>query len=141
MSSIGLSQRQLRVGEMVRHALTSLIQREPIDDVRLRGLILCICEVAMSPNLKTARVYISSLDFSGKEFAKNPINGDMVIKALTDNVKFIRGKLAPALRQMKYMPDLRFHLDTRCDYYARIDSILKLDRVVRDLDDENTKTE
>ena len=53
------------------------------------------------------------------------------------NARFIRGRLTPALRQMKYMPEVRFRTDTSFDNFARIDALLKSPEVARDLDDED----
>lgn len=126
----GPSQRQLRVGELVRHALTALLQRGEIPDPVLEERVVSISEVAMSPDLKIATVYVA------------PLGGDdpqPVIKALAGNQKRIRGRLSPALRQMKYMPELRFRADTSFDNYARIDALLNRPEVARDLvDDDRT---
>lgn len=121
----GPSQRQLRVGELVRHALTELLQRGEVRDPLLEKAVISVSEVAMSPDLKIATVYISPM---GSD------EGAELVKALANNAKFIRGRLAPALRQMKYMPDFRFRLDTSFDNFARIDALLRSPEVARDLD-------
>lgn len=119
------SQRQLRVGEQVRHALTEVIQRGELRDPVLEGAVLSVNEVRMSPDLKIATVFVTAL---GRE--------DMapVIKALAANAKFIRGRVAPALRQMKYMPQFRFRADTSFDNFSKIDELLRSPEVARDLD-------
>ena len=119
-STKGPSQRQLRVGELVRHALVDVLTRDEIDDPALS-----VTEVAMSPDLKIATVFVSLLGAADSQ---------PVIKALADNARFLRGRLAPALRQMKFMPELRFRIDTSFDNYSRIDQLLKSDRVIHDLD-------
>ena len=123
-SAKGPSQRQLRVGEMVRHALTQLLQRGEIQDDLLTSSVISISEVSMSPDLKIATAYVSPLG-----------GGDVkpVIKALAKNAKFIRGKMNPYLGQMKYMPDFRFREDTSFDNYSKIDALLQSDKVKRDL--------
>lgn len=128
MPSKGPSQRQLRVGEMVRHALTTLLQRGEIPDPAIEQSMISVTEVSMSPDLKIGTVFISLLG-----------GGDPqpVIKALAANHKFIRGKLAPALNQMKYMPEFRFRADTSFDNYARIDELLHRPEVARDLDKDD----
>lgn len=132
MSSKGPSQRQLRVGEMVRHALTLLLQRGEIPDPVIEQSMISITEVSMSPDLKIGTVFISLLG-----------GGDPqpVIKALAGNQKLIRGRLAPALSQMKYMPQFRFRADTSFDNYARIDEILHRPEVARDLDKDGEDDE
>ena len=98
-SAKGPSQRQLRVGEMVRHALQALLQRGEVQDDTLEKTVISITEVSMSPDLKIATCYVSPL---GGGDAKP------IIKALASNAKFIRGRLSPYLNQMKYMPEFRF---------------------------------
>ncbi len=128
MPSKGPSQRQLRVGEMVRHALTTLLQRGEIPDPAIEHSMISVTEVSMSPDLKIGTVFVSLLG-----------GGDPqpVIKALAANHKFIRGKLAPALNQMKFMPEFRFRADTSFDNYARIDALLHRPEVARDLDKDD----
>jgi len=126
-SSNGPSQRQLRVGEMVRHALIQLLQRGEVQDDLLEKTVISISEVSMSPDLKIATAYISPL---GGGDAKP------IIKALATNAKFIRGRLSPYLNQMKYMPEFRFREDTSFDNYSKIDALLHSDAVKRDLDED-----
>ncbi|MCC0021680.1 MAG: 30S ribosome-binding factor RbfA [Nitratireductor sp.] len=122
----GPSQRQLRVGEMVRHALTEILQRGEIPDPEIERTVISVTEVGMSPDLKIATVYISPLGVSDPQ---------PIIKALARNQKLIRGKVSPALRQMKYMPEFRFRADTSFENYAKIDKLLHSPEVARDLDD------
>ena len=126
-ASSGPSQRQLRVGEQVRHALSDIIQRGEVRDDVIEGTVISINEVRMSPDLKIATAFVSPLG------AKDD---NEVIKALARNAKFIRGRVSGALRQMKYMPEFRFRLDTSYDNMARIDELLRSPEVARDLDDE-----
>jgi ribosome-binding factor A len=121
----GGSQRQLRVGEQVRHALAGLLQRGEIRDELIAATVLTVSEVRMSPDLKIATAYVSPLG-----------EGDAaaVVEALNRHARFIRGRLAPALGQMKFMPEFRFRLDTSFDNFARIDRLLKSPEVARDLD-------
>lgn len=131
-SSKGPSQRQLRVGEQVRHALAELIGRGELRDDALENTVVSVSEVAMSPDLKIATAYVSPLG-SGE--------GDLIVKALAKNAKFIRGRLTPALRQMKYMPEFRFRLDTSFDNFDRIERLLRSPEVARDLDDAGPTVE
>ena len=70
----------------------------------------------MSPDLRIATAYISPLGLK---------DGQPVIKALSSHAKFIRGRLARSLSQMKHMPTIRYQLDTSFDNYATIEGILK----------------
>lgn len=127
------SQRQLRVGEMVRHALSALLQRGEIPDPVIEKTVISITEVAMSPDLKVATVFLSPL---GQD------DPQPVIKALAANQKLIRGRLSPSLRQLRYIPEFRFRPDTSFDNYARIDALLHDPAVARDLDhDEDEEKE
>ena len=78
----------------------------------------------MSPDLKIATAFVSPL--GAKDTAA-------VIEALNRHARFIRGRMSPALRQMKYMPEFRFKLDTSYDNFARIDELLQSPEVARDL--------
>jgi ribosome-binding factor A len=59
---------------------------------------------------------------------------DRTVAALNRNARYLRGQISPKLRQMKYMPDLQFRLDTRFDDDSRIDALLRSETVARDLD-------
>ena len=124
----GPSQRQLRVGEHVRHALTQLIQRGEVADPALDGVVLSVTEVRMSPDLRIATAFVTA-------FGRDDI--DAIVKALARNAKFIRGRLSRDLGQMKYMPDFRFRADDSFDNFQRINDLLQSDEVRRDLDDES----
>ncbi|WP_173934480.1 30S ribosome-binding factor RbfA [Chelativorans sp. Marseille-P2723] len=130
MPSTGPSQRQLRVGEQVRHALATLLQRGEIRDPEIEAVVISVSEVRMSPDLKVATVFVSPLGLDDKE---------PVVAALNRNARFIRGRATPALRQLKYMPEFRFRLDKAFDNFERIDRILRSPEVARDLghDEEN----
>lgn len=119
------SQRQLRVGEQVRHALTEIFQRGEVRDPLIEDCVISVNEVRMSPDLKIATVFVTAL---GRE------NMDPVIKALAQNAKFIRGRAAGTLHHMKYMPQFRFRADTSFDNFSKIDELLRSPEVARDLD-------
>jgi len=127
MPSSAPSQRQLRVGEQARHALSEVLQREDMRDPALEGAVISVSEVRMSPDLKIATVFVS------------PLNGDKdaIIAALNRNARYIRGRVSPALRQMKYMPEFRFRLDTSYENFEKIDRILRTPEVARDLRQED----
>lgn len=130
--SAGPSQRQLRVGEQVRHALTEVLQRGEVRDEVLEATLVSVSEVRMSPDLKIATAFVAPMGAADDQ---------AVIKALARNAKFIRGRVSGALRQMKYMPEFRFRLDTSYDNMARIDELLRSPQVARDLDDRDEEEE
>ncbi len=124
------SQRMLRVAEQVRHALSETLQRGEIIDPLIENTVVSVSEVRMSPDLKVATAFVSPLG------AKDT---DAVVEALNKHAKFVRGRVSGALRQMKFMPEFRFKLDTSFDNFARINDLLKSPEVARDLgpDDQN----
>lgn len=127
--STGPTQRMLRVGELVRHALAGLFSRAEIEDPELAGVIVTVPEVRMSPDLKLATAYVMPL---GGEKAHE------TAEALNRHKRFIRGRIAPEL-DLKFAPEIRFLVDETFAEFGKIDSLLKSDRVRRDLapdDDE-----
>ncbi|MGZ2458611.1 MULTISPECIES: 30S ribosome-binding factor RbfA [Rhizobium] len=122
------SQRMLRVGEQVRAAITQVLQRGEVRDDVIEATVISISEVRMSPDLKIATAYVTPLGVS---------DHSVVIGALNRHAKFIRGRLGPQLRQMKYMPEVRFRDDTSFDNYKKIDELLRSPEVQRDLDGDN----
>ncbi len=124
-SSAGPSQRQLRVGEQVRAAVTSVLQRGEIRDPLIEREVISISEVRMSPDLKIATAYVTPL---------GQTDHAAVVEALNRNARYIRKQITPALRQMKYMPELRFRDDTSFENYRKIDELLRSPEVARDLD-------
>ncbi len=128
MPSSAPSQRQLRVGEQVRHAIAQALQRGDVSDDALANTVVSVSEVRMSPDLKIATAYVSPLGAADKE---------AVAAALNRHARFIRGRITPALRQMKYMPELRFRVDDSFENFNKIDRLLKSPEVARDLTDDN----
>ena len=120
----GPTQRMLRVGELVRHALATIFARGEIEDPLLEGKVITVPEVRMTPDLKLANAYIMPLGGEG---------ADEIVAALNRHHKFIRGRIAPEL-DLKFAPDLRFFVDDTFEEFGRIDAILRSDRVQRDLD-------
>ncbi|ESW85666.1 MULTISPECIES: 30S ribosome-binding factor RbfA [unclassified Mesorhizobium] len=120
----GPSQRMLRVGEQVRHALSETLQRGEILDPLIENTVVSVSEVRMSPDLKIATAFVSPLG------AKD---AGAVIEALNKHAKFVRGRVSGALRQMKYMPEFRFRLDTSYDNFQKINELLHSPEVARDL--------
>jgi len=122
----GPSQRMLRVGELVRHALAEVLQRGDHIDPVLAGHIITVPEVRMSPDLKIATCYVMPL--GGKDITP-------VIKALADNARRLRSEVARRV-ELKSVPELRFRKDTSFDEGARMDALLRSPQVQRDLDSE-----
>ncbi|MCZ2158059.1 30S ribosome-binding factor RbfA [Bartonella sp. 220] len=127
MKNAGPSQRQLRVGEQVRHAVSHVLQRGVLLDDVLKNMVISVSEVRMSPDLKIATCFISPLST-----LKNA-SYDCVVDILNKHSRFIRGEISHALRQMKYMPELRFRLDSSFDNFLKIDTLLRSPEVARDL--------
>lgn len=120
------SQRQLRVGELVRKALSDLLTRGALREPMLESRVITIPEVRMTPDLRLALVYVMPL--GGGE------DGAAIVEALGRHRKWLRGQVARHL-DIKFTPDLRFELDTRFDDDSRIDAILNSPALRRDLDD------
>jgi ribosome-binding factor A len=122
----GPSQRQLRAGELLRHTLAQLFQTEDIEDAELKGEIITVGEVRVSPDLKHATVFTSAR--SGKD-------SDTIAAALNRHQRFLRGVLA-RLIELKYVPELVFKGDHHLDEAGRIDDLLRSPEVARDLKSE-----
>ena len=118
----GPSQRQLRVGELIRHALAEMLARGEIHDDVLAKHVVTVPEVRLSPDLKLATCYIMPL--GGQDIAA-------VLKALDANKRYIRGEIAHRVN-LKYAPDVRFRQDESFDEAARIDALLESEAVRRD---------
>ena len=119
----GPSQRQQRVAELVRHAIAEVLQRGDIQDPVLGSHVVTVPEVRMSPDLKLATAYVMPL---------GGIDEAPVIAALERNRKALRQEVARRVN-LKYAPELRFRRDETFDEAARIDALLRTERVRRDL--------
>lgn len=108
------SQRQLRVGELIRHSLSDLLARGDRHDPDLAGLTITVPEVRMSPDLKIATAFVMPLGGVGQ---------DKIVKALAREARLLRRELAHSVK-LKYLPELRFRLDTSFDEAGRIDALL-----------------
>ena len=122
-SAAGGSQRQLRVGEIVRHAMADILAQGSTHDAELEGHIITVPEVKMSPDLKLATISVMPL---GGEGAAS------ILDALNRHKKELRALLARRIN-LKFAPDLRFALDGSFDAQARIDALLRSPEVARDL--------
>jgi ribosome-binding factor A len=121
------SQRMLRMGELVRHALAEMFSRGEVHDPVLETHVITIPEVAMTPDLRHATAYVMPL--GGKDERA-------VLDALNRNKKYMRGVIAKKI-QAKFTPDLHFRLDERFDRADQIDKLLKRPEVQRDLKRED----
>jgi ribosome-binding factor A len=122
-SAAGGSQRQLRVGETVRHAVADILVNGSVHDADLEGHIITVPEVRMSPDLKLATIYVMPL--GGRDT-------EIVIAALERNRKFLRGEVARRVN-LKFAPDIRFRVDDRFDEAERIEKLLRTPAVQKDL--------
>jgi ribosome-binding factor A len=119
----GPSQRQLRAGELVRHALVEIMREEDITDAALEGVSVTITEVRMSPDLRHATVFVEPL--GGGHAAE-------VVEGLNRHAKFLRGRLGRMI-DMKFTPDLKFLHDESFNEAARMNRLFEDPRVRQDL--------
>jgi ribosome-binding factor A len=117
------SQRQLRVGELVRHALADILGRGGVHDPVLEGHLVTVPEVRMTADLRLATIYVMPL--GGRD-----VND--VVAALDRNKKFLRGEIARRVN-LKFAPDIRFRIDERFDEAERIEKLLRTSAVQKDL--------
>src|SRR5215468_7511733 len=118
------SQRQLRVGELIRHALAEMLSRGEVHDPVLEGHMITVPEVRMTADLRLATIYVMPL--GGKDEQE-------VVAALERNKKFLRGEIADRIN-LKFAPEIRFRVDERFDEAERIEKILRTPEVRRDLE-------
>lgn len=129
-STAGLpSQRQLRAGELVRHALTDILAREDLRDPDLAGVIITVGEVRCSPDLRHASVFVSPLGNDSEEGRAG------LAAALNRAAAFLRGRLGRQI-EMKFTPELRFIADASYDEATAIDRLLDSPKVAQDLTGE-----
>jgi ribosome-binding factor A len=120
---LGPSQRQLRVGETLRHALSDILLRGDIRDPDLHGVSVTITQVIPSGDMRYATVYCEPL--GGKDAGR-------IVAALNRNKAYLRGEMG-RLIDLKFTPDLRFLEDKSFAEAEKIETILKSERVQRDL--------
>jgi ribosome-binding factor A len=125
-STPGGSQRQLRVGELVRHAMADMLTRGDVHDPVIEGHLITVPEVRMTPDLRLATIYIMPL--AGRD-------ADEVLAAFERHKKFLRGEIAHRIN-LKFAPDIRFRIDERFAEAERIEKLLRSPAVKRDLEDE-----
>jgi ribosome-binding factor A len=120
------TQRQLRIGELVRHKLAEMLSRGEIHDDIIASHVITVPEVRLSPDLKLASAYVVTL--GGDDTA-------VVIEALNRNKKYIRAQVAQAVN-LKFAPDIRFLRDETFEEASRIDQLLASSKVRQDIDKE-----
>jgi ribosome-binding factor A len=119
----GSSQRQLRVGELIRHALAEVLARGEAPDEVIASHSITVPEVKMSADLRLATVYVMPLGGRDQQ---------AVVDALERNKKYLRGEIVRRV-DMKFAPEIRFRIDERFDEAERIDRLLRSPEVARDL--------
>ena len=129
-SKQGPSQRQLRAGELLRHAIVEILQREDLREPALRNVSITVSEVRASPDLKQASVYCAPL---GGALTGN--DGTDAIKALNRAAGEIRHQLGRRI-DLKFTPALKFLSDTTFGEAKKIEDLLADPKVQRDLDQE-----
>lgn len=121
------SQRQLRAGELVRHALVDILAREDLRDPALAGVSVTIGEVRCSPDLRHANVFVTALGMDATEDRED------LADALNKVAGFLRGRLGREI-DMKFTPKLNFIPDRSYDEATAIDRLLDSAHVKQDLD-------
>src|SRR5262250_2711430 len=123
----GPTQRALRAGELVRHAVAEILARREVHDSVIETHLITVPEVRMSPDLRVATVYI--LPLGGQDAA-------VVLAALDRNKRYLRGEVAHRIN-LKFAPDIRFRIDERFDEAERIERLLRSPQVKRDLESDS----
>ena len=119
----GPSQRQLRAGELIRHALADILRQGELHDEALESASVTVTEVRMSPDLRHAACFVQPL---------GGVHAGEVVDALNRHAKFLRGRLGREI-DMKFTPDLRFMHDESFDEAARMDRLFNSPAVRRDI--------
>jgi len=122
-TSSGPSQRQLRVGELLRHALSEILTRGEVRDPDLDGVSVTVTQVKPSGDIRHATVFVEPL--GGR-------NAKAIVEALNRHRGFIRGVMGKSVA-LKFTPELRFLEDTSFAEAEKIETLLKSSRVQRDL--------
>ncbi len=120
------SQRQLRVGELIRHELADMLSRGDIHDPVIEAHLITVPEVRMSPDLRLATVYIMPLGGRDEE---------AVLEALERHKRYVRGEISRRVN-LKFAPEIRFRIEERFDEAERIEKLLRTPEVQRDLGGE-----
>lgn len=116
------TQRQLRVGEEIRHALSAIMVRAEFRDPELVGRVITVTEVRISPDLRNATAFVLPLEGEAEP----------MVEALNRAAAYLRGQLARAVK-LRYLPAVHFVHDESFDEATRIDRIMHSPEVQRDL--------
>ena len=128
----GPSQRQLRAGELIRHALVEVLREEEIHDPAMEGVSVTVTEVRLSPDLKHAMCFVEPLG-AGIDSAPTAGHVEEIVKALNAHARFLRGVLSKHIG-MKFTPDLKFRHDESFDAAGRMDRLFNDPRVRADIE-------
>jgi ribosome-binding factor A len=123
----GPSQRQLRAGELVRHALVEILRVEELQDPALAGVSVTITEVRMSPDLKHALCFVEPLGGA---------HAEEVTAGLNRVARFLRGRLGHAI-ELRFTPQLKFVHDERFEAADKMSRLLADPRIRRDVESED----
>ncbi len=124
--ALGPSQRQLRAGELVRHALADILLQGDLHDEALEGASVTVTEVRLSPDLRHAVCFVQPL---------GGVHAPEVIEALNRHARFLRGRLGREI-ELKFTPELRFVHDQSFDEAARMDALFNTPAIRRDIEED-----
>jgi ribosome-binding factor A len=130
--NLGPTQRQLRAGELVRHALVDILREEDIHDEAMDGVSITVTEVRCSPDLRHATVFVEPLGAGVERVGLEPERIKPVIEALNRHAKFLRGVLGRSI-EMKFTPDLKFIHDESFNEAERINALFRRAEIARDI--------
>jgi ribosome-binding factor A len=119
----GGTQRQLRVGELIRHELAEMLSRGDVHDPVIEAHMITVPEVRMSADLRFATIYVMPL--GGRDEKE-------VLGALERNKRYMRGEIARRVN-LKFAPEIRFRIDEQFGEAERIEKLLRTPEVRRDL--------
>ncbi|WP_304187534.1 30S ribosome-binding factor RbfA [Phenylobacterium aquaticum] len=120
----GPSQRQLRAGDLIRHALVEILHEEDFADPELEAVSVTVTQIRMSPDLRNANCFVEPLGGG---------HASQVVKALNRHAKFLRGRLGRMI-DMKFTPALKFHHDESFDEATRMSRLFDDPRVRQDIE-------
>jgi ribosome-binding factor A len=129
--SVGGSQRQLRVGELIRHEFADMLTRGEVHDPVIETHMITVPEVRMTADLRLATIYVMPL--GGRDEKE-------VLDALDRNKRYVRGEIARRVN-LKFAPEIRFRIDERFDEAERIEKLLRTPVVQRDLSSKDLSGE
>lgn len=125
------SQRQLRIGELIRHTLAQLIERGEAHDPGLTGIPITVTEVRVSPDLRNATAFVMPLGGSERE---------AVLESLNRAAPFFRRRIGKEI-DLRRLPNLTFQIDLSFDAADRVDALLRMPVVSADIDEDDEDDE